>query len=273
MGKRVRNISDEVQTLTIVRANQTIVKTVHPLHYVIFNDEEYSIYLRPKPPLNKKIWQVTEVDTDVPQPPVTPVPGVFSTDDIDEGELNKFFTTLRARLATIDDFIVPGVQDKAPSQNAVYNALQGKLEDAINVGTGAGNVLKGKAGQTLQFRRLRQGAGIVINQSGDSVVISSVGSGAPSLSVTTQSANYEALDTDNVILVNALLAPVTVILPPAAQSFGKFIFIKKIDESENIVTIQGNLAGELIDNANTFTNDIPFASFGLTSDGSNWWII
>ena len=49
---------------------------------------------------------------------------VLDTDDISEGATNLYFTTLRARTAAVQDQIVNGVTDIAPSQNAVFDALQ-----------------------------------------------------------------------------------------------------------------------------------------------------
>lgn len=55
---------------------------------------------------------------------ITASPG--TTDDVPEGTLNLYFTDARARTAVVDDAIVDGVTNKAPSQNAVFDALAGK---------------------------------------------------------------------------------------------------------------------------------------------------
>lgn len=47
---------------------------------------------------------------------------VLGTDDVSEGATNKYFTDERAKSAAVSDAIVDGVTDKAPSQNAVYDA-------------------------------------------------------------------------------------------------------------------------------------------------------
>lgn len=51
---------------------------------------------------------------------------VLSTTDIAEGT-NLYFTTSRARIASVADAIVDGVVDVAPSQNAVFDALALKV--------------------------------------------------------------------------------------------------------------------------------------------------
>lgn len=57
---------------------------------------------------------------------------VLETDDIAEAAVptNKWFTDARAKSAAVGDAIADGVTDKAPSQNAVYDALASKLDQA-----------------------------------------------------------------------------------------------------------------------------------------------
>jgi hypothetical protein len=57
---------------------------------------------------------------------------VLQTDDIAEAAVptNKWFTDARAKSAAVGDAIADGVTDKAPSQNAVYDALALKLDQA-----------------------------------------------------------------------------------------------------------------------------------------------
>jgi hypothetical protein len=55
---------------------------------------------------------------------------VLDSDDISEGASNLYFTDARARSASVQDQITDGVTDTAPSQNAVFDALAGKLNIA-----------------------------------------------------------------------------------------------------------------------------------------------
>lgn len=57
--------------------------------------------------------------------------GALDTDDIDEGTNNKYFTEARAKTAAVADSITNGVVDVAPSQNAVFDALAGKLDSTL----------------------------------------------------------------------------------------------------------------------------------------------
>jgi hypothetical protein len=55
---------------------------------------------------------------------------LLDSDDINEGSSNLYFTDARARNAAVQDQITDGVIDTAPSQNAVFDALAGKLNTA-----------------------------------------------------------------------------------------------------------------------------------------------
>jgi hypothetical protein len=53
---------------------------------------------------------------------------VLTTDNVNEGITNQYYTQLRARTDAVADTIVNGTVDVAPSQNAVYDALQLKQD-------------------------------------------------------------------------------------------------------------------------------------------------
>lgn len=57
---------------------------------------------------------------------------VLDSDNIEEGDLNLYFTDSRAKSAAVADTITDGITDVAPSQNAVFDALQ-----AINLSVDA----------------------------------------------------------------------------------------------------------------------------------------
>lgn len=64
---------------------------------------------------------------------------VLDTDDVEEGDVNLYFTDERAKAAAVSDSITDGVTDVAPSQNAVRDALDaietsvsGEIQDAID---------------------------------------------------------------------------------------------------------------------------------------------
>jgi len=65
------------------------------------------------------------------------------TDELDEGATNLYFTEARAKAAAVADNITDGITDVAPSQNAVYDALELKLNvtaDTDDIDEGATNL-------------------------------------------------------------------------------------------------------------------------------------
>ena len=83
---------------------------------------------------------------------------------------------------------------------------------------------------------------------------------------------YSQLEDDDIILVDATIAPVIVNLIPSANKSGKQIIVKKIDVSANAVTIDPN-AAETIDGAATNVLASQYDSITLVSDGTNWIIV
>lgn len=84
--------------------------------------------------------------------------------------------------------------------------------------------------------------------------------------------DYTVLGTDGLVLVNADVDSLVLTLPSTASNSGKLYYIKKIDSSNNTVTIDG--AGtELIDDAETAVLTVQYESVTLVSDGTAWWIV
>ncbi|MCA9329794.1 hypothetical protein KDA11_04060, partial [Candidatus Saccharibacteria bacterium] len=75
---------------------------------------------------------------------------------------------------------------------------------------------------------------------------------------------------DATILVNAAGGAVTVTLP--APVMGKKYVVKKIDASVNNMVIATS-GGATIDGAATRTTSVPYQTFVLQNDGTNWFII
>lgn len=83
---------------------------------------------------------------------------------------------------------------------------------------------------------------------------------------------YAALSTDEVLLVDASSAAVTVDLPAISTlATGKTYTVKKIDSSANTVTIDGD-GSETIDGALTVVIASQYDSVTVFHDDTEWWI-
>ena len=71
------------------------------------------------------------------------------------------------------------------------------------------------------------------------------------VTVSTKTTNYTLMVTDFVILGDCTSAAFTLSLPTAASGIGRIFFMKKIDSTSNVLTVQAN-GSELIDGNNTF---------------------
>jgi hypothetical protein len=89
--------------------------------------------------------------------------------------------------------------------------------------------------------------------------------------LTTKTANFTA-SIDNVILCDATSGAITITLPTATSNANKIYSVKKIDNSANTVTIDGN-ASETIDGALTQVISSQYDCLTIMCDGSAWYII
>jgi hypothetical protein len=156
----------------------------------------------------------------------------------------------------------------APTNQQIINGItggSGETNTASNLGAGA-QLYKQKVGVDLQFRSIEQGSGIAVTQTTNTIKIET------RLSTAVKSSNYTATTSDDVILVDASGAPVSITLPVASSAVGKTLFIKKIDSSANAMTIQPN-GLEVIDNASNKSTAIPYESLTIVSDSTKWWIL
>jgi len=85
-------------------------------------------------------------------------------------------------------------------------------------------------------------------------------------------ANYIALITDDFILCDCTTSGFTITLPSAGSSTGRVLNIKRVDETTNVLTIDGS-GTETIDQELTqeLTSGLP--NIKIVSDGIGWWVI
>lgn len=92
------------------------------------------------------------------------------------------------------------------------------------------------------------------------------------LPISTKTTTYAILSSDGVILANAAGGAFSVSLPAANTMTGQVLYVKKIDSSDNAVTIDPN-GSETIDGDTTLAISLQYQSRGFISDGSAWYII
>lgn len=88
----------------------------------------------------------------------------------------------------------------------------------------------------------------------------------------TKTTSFTADDGATVYLCDATSGNITATLPTAASADTRVYYIKKIDSSVNIVTIDGD-SSETIDDSTTQVISFQYDSAEIISDGSEWWII
>lgn len=91
------------------------------------------------------------------------------------------------------------------------------------------------------------------------------------VSTVSKTANYTAVETDDIILCNSSGGAFTVTLPAAATYNGKILTIKKTNSQLTAVTVDGN-ASETIDGQTTIKLTGQYDYICIISDGSNWHI-
>lgn len=89
------------------------------------------------------------------------------------------------------------------------------------------------------------------------------------VAISTKTADYTVLGSDNVLKADCSLNSVTFQLPSAASAAGQVFYFKKIDSTANAMIIQA-FGSELIDGLNTQQTTVQWESFMLISDGTTW---
>ena len=93
-----------------------------------------------------------------------------------------------------------------------------------------------------------------------------------SFNIVTVTENYTVLTTDRVILCDVSGGEITITLPAAASSEDQNVYVKKIDISDNTVTIEPN-EEELLDGETNAEIYVPYTSLHVVCDGTSWYII
>lgn len=213
--------------------------------------------------------------------------GLLDTPDYDESMV------LVAPISSGSDITIP-LNSRLGNIQQMYTVGKGVLELYLNgqrqlLGTDWDEVGSGGSasdqiqtlrnliiGDTLEFRINVNGVlgsgggGGIPGPQGPQGIPGVDASGGP-ISVSTKSGNYTVQAGDNFILVNAAAGAITISLPTASSVTGRIFYIKKIDATTNIVTIQA-FGSQLIDGTNLITTNVQYSAFSLLSDGTQFWV-
>ena len=94
--------------------------------------------------------------------------------------------------------------------------------------------------------------------------------GRPAL--VTKTSSYTATDADDIIICDALTRAIKITLPTAVGRKGKVFNIKKVDASDNTVTVDGKSA-ETIDDGLTAVLTVQYEAITVVSNNEEWWIL
>jgi len=125
------------------------------------------------------------------------------------------------------------------------------------------------------YRIVRRAAGDALPKQGDSLVLSKKGSFEffPFLfPIKNVSVDYTIEGKDLGVLVDATSASVDVYLPPASFAEFRVLFIKKVDDSINVVDVVPNGVEE-IEGSSPISLSNQWDSLLIVSDGSSWFIL
>jgi len=89
---------------------------------------------------------------------------------------------------------------------------------------------------------------------------------------TEKTSNYTVTDSDLIIYVDATSSPATITLPAVADSGGHVFYIKKIDGSNNAVTIDAD-GTETIDGEQSIEMNLQYQYIMVHCDGDEWFIL
>ena len=92
-----------------------------------------------------------------------------------------------------------------------------------------------------------------------------------SITATAKTGNYTLRDTDHTVLVDASNRNVTITLPTVVNNAQMEFYIKRIDSSAHVVTVEAYDTQE-IDEAGSFTLDTQYEAILVKCNGIAWWI-
>lgn len=92
-----------------------------------------------------------------------------------------------------------------------------------------------------------------------------------SVAIATKTSNYQLTSADGTILANASSSSFRITMPNPSANTGKIFFLKMIGTNNGFVVTIKAFGSETFDGASSMTLQVPNESFGLQTDGTNWY--
>lgn len=263
LSYRLRNITDKLQTITIVRPNLTYTRSAFPLNYILLNEDEY---LAINPPLVPGVWEVTTTgDPSIP-PEGTSPDGIPVTNAINVGsggrvfkqktgsilEFRRLLAGTNVTITQIGDDIL---QISAPAaavtlsnnppaaiNSSASPGVSTEVSRADHTHPGVASLAKFGDSPLLGNVTLSSGTGINLNQVGQNIQIEWTGGMELTATATLTPAQVLALHT----------TPVTLI---PAQGAGTYIDIESIEAFLDFNTTPYTGGANLYIDYDTTTNE------------------
>lgn len=154
---------------------------------------------------------------------------------------------------------------------AVNAAIQQEVNDRSNGDSSLNNSKVAKAGDTMTgFLTLHAHPSSNMHAATKQYVDQLINNLNGTITVTTYTSNDTASENFTLLLIDASSNSVTIKLP-ANPTTGKIFYIKRIDNSMNIVTINGDTKN--IDGSSSFTLSSIYKSRTIIYNGTEWSII
>jgi hypothetical protein len=197
--------------------------------------------------------------------PVSPGTDISLPNNTRAGNVQQFYQVNSAKLQVFlngQELVIGDDYTEVGSDGALSNEIQIQIGLVVadilefRISTGGGSGLGGPEGPP--------------GPTGPTGPPGSDAVGGP-INISTKTANYTVLSTDNVLLANCASNSITFSLPTAASSTGRVFYFKKTDSTLNAMIILAN-GSDLIDGSSSQTTVVRYQSYTLITDGTEWYI-
>lgn len=157
------------------------------------------------------------------------------------------------------------------SDDTVQKAME--TIDEMTAGSGGHVIQDDGTPMTARSNLNFTGAGVTVtdDSGNDATIVTIAGGGSSTEPISTKTADYTITTSDKNIIADCSSGAIILTLPSVASASGYRFYIKKIDDTNNQLTVAGD-GSELIDGINRIIISYENTAIELISDGTNWHI-